>query len=105
MITCIQRHSFPKRIAALWFGLPLFGTLSFAILPWDASTSAAGAQGSGDAIYGVTSLDEPPSATSQGRRLLASAPDVSLRIWRQSMGPHSRWRLPCFRCAEHSPSR
>ena len=66
MMISIRRYSFPKRIAAIRSRISLLGTLSFAILPWIASTTTARAQGSGeDAIYGVTSLDVPPSAISQ----------------------------------------
>ena len=69
----IRKHRAPlfKPFAQALSGLAFL----FALM----AASGAGAQGGGDAIYGVTTLDVAPGATSQGVALLKQYRDAALK--------------------------
>jgi quinol monooxygenase YgiN len=79
IMDCIRRRPFRKKNAAPLFEPPFFCALPLMLLVWVAAISGAQAQTSGGAIYGVTSVDVVPSATSQGIALLKQYRDAALK--------------------------
>ena len=79
MMNCIRRRPFRKNNAVLWFEPPFLCALPLVLLLWVVAISAARAQTSGDAIYGVTSIDVAPSATSRGIALLKQYREAALK--------------------------
>jgi quinol monooxygenase YgiN len=77
IMNCIRRRPFRKNNVVLLFEPPFLCALPLVLLLSVVRISAAGAQTSGDAIYGVTSVDVAPSATSQGIALLKQYRDAA----------------------------
>jgi quinol monooxygenase YgiN len=75
----IRRRPFSKKHAMLIFEPLLLQALGLAFLFVIAGISAARAQTTDGAIYGVTTIDVPPSATSRGIALLKHYRDATLK--------------------------
>jgi quinol monooxygenase YgiN len=78
-IISARRRAFPKNYAVLLFEPLFLHAFGLAFLLSIAGTSAARAQTSDEAIYGVTNIDVPPSATSRGIALLKHYRDAALK--------------------------
>ena len=78
-MNCLGRCAFRKNNTALWSESPCLGALWLVLLLCVVSISAARADTNGGAVYGVTSVDVLPSATSQGIALLKQYRDAALK--------------------------
>lgn len=79
MMNRIRRRPFRNGSAVSLIEPPRLCALSLALVLCVVPISSARAQASGGAIYGVTNLDVPPSATSQGILLLKQYRDAALK--------------------------